>query len=68
MTGRVVSFDSPRGLGVIEGDDGSRHAFHCTEVADGSRSVPVGARVVYAVAPGVLGSWEATGIAVTSSG
>jgi cold shock CspA family protein len=68
MTGRVVSFDAPRGLGVIEGDDGSRYGFHCTEVADGSRSVPVGARVVYDVAPGVLGSWEATRVAVTSSG
>jgi cold shock CspA family protein len=66
--GRVVSFDEPRGLGVIEGDDGSRYGFHCTEVADGSRAVPEGVRVVYAVAPGVLGSWEATAIAVTSSG
>lgn len=68
MTGRVVSFDAPRGLGLIEGDDGSRYGFHCTQVADGSRSVPVGARVVYAIAPGALGSWEAAGVVVTSSG
>jgi cold shock CspA family protein len=63
-----VSFDAPRGLGVIEADDGSHYGFHCTQVADGSRSVPVGARVVYDVAPGALGSWEATRVAVTSSG
>lgn len=68
MTGRVVSFDAPRGLGVIEGEDGSSYRFHCTQIADGSRSVPVGARVVYAVAAGALGSWEATRVAVMSSG
>jgi cold shock CspA family protein len=68
MTGRVVSFDAPRGLGVIEGDDGSRYGFHCTEVADGSRAVPVGACVTYVVVPGALGAWEAAGVTVTSSG
>jgi len=68
MTGRVVSFDTSRGLGVIEGEDRSRYGFHCTQIADGSRAVSVGAQVFYTVAPGVLGAWEATRVAVMSSG
>lgn len=63
-TGRVVSFDAARGLGVLERDDGRRLEFHCTQIADGSRAVPVGARVRYRVVPGSLGCWEAARIEV----
>ena len=37
MLGTVIEFDEPRGLGVIEGDDGERYPFHCTRIADGTR-------------------------------
>ena len=63
-TGRVVVFDAERGLGEIEEPDGTRRAFHCTQVADGSRTVPVGAVVRYVLVPSSLGAWEASEVAV----
>lgn len=66
--GRVVVFDQRRGLGAIEDDGGVAYSFHCTRVTDGSRSVPVGARVRYVIVPGALGRWEASGVEATSSG
>jgi cold shock CspA family protein len=62
MRGRVRTFDEHRGLGEIEGDDGALYPFHCTRVADGTRSIPVGATVTFDVAPGPLGRWEAAAI------
>ena len=67
MEGRVVAFDASRGLGTIEGSDGRSYAFHCTQVADGSRLVPVGARVTYDVVPGSLGTWEAAAVSVVAA-
>jgi CspA family cold shock protein len=55
----VVGFDAHRGLGTIETTDGTRYDFHCTRIADGSRTVAVGAAVRFTVAPGMLGRWEA---------
>jgi cold shock CspA family protein len=63
--GVVVQFDEGRGLGEIEDEDGRRYPFHCTRIADGSRDVPVGAKVEFTVAPGHLGRWEAVAIRVT---
>ena len=58
--GTVVSFDDPRGIGLVRSDDGVEHPFHCTAIADGSRAVEVGTVVTYRVAPGRLGRWEAS--------
>ena len=60
--GRVVEFDEHKGYGWVEADDGRRLFLHCTAFADGSRTVPVGARVTFDVAPGHLGRWEARGV------
>ena len=54
-----MEFDEHKGYGWVEADDGRRLFLHCTAVADGSRTVPVGARVRFDVAPGNLGRWEA---------
>ncbi|MFM8236130.1 MAG: cold shock domain-containing protein [Actinomycetota bacterium] len=62
MTGRVVAFDDGRGLGEIAGDDGRTYPFHCTAIADGSRTIGVGARVEFSVVPGHLGRWEAAAV------
>ncbi len=62
LTGKVVSFDEARGHGEVEADDGRRLFFHCTALADGSRSVEVGSEVAFLVAPGHRGRWEATGL------
>ena len=61
-TGTVESFDEPRGLGVIRADDGAAQPFHCTAIADGSRTIPEGRAVRFTVVPGQLGRWEAAHI------
>jgi len=61
-TGTTRSFDKHRGLGDVEDADGTRYPFHCTQIADGSRDIPVGVAVEFTVAPGPLGRWEAVGI------
>jgi len=62
MTGVVNDFDAAVGLGTVGGDDGRRYPFHCTQIADASRVIDVGARVVFAVAPGNAGRWEAVAV------
>jgi cold shock CspA family protein len=64
--GTVVSFDDPRGLGEVRADEGVDYPFHCTAVADGSRSISVGTSVAFRVVAGRLGRWEATGLVVGS--
>jgi cold shock CspA family protein len=59
MLGTVVAFDEQRGLGELETDDGARYGFHCTQIVDGTRTIPVSASVEFQVAPGHLGAWEA---------
>ena len=57
--GVVSAFDARRGLGVVEDGNGGIYPFHCTQIADGTREVPVGAKVEFEVVPGPLGRWEA---------
>lgn len=45
--GVVVEFDREVGLGVVEADDGTRLQFHCIEIADGTRDIPVGQPVTF---------------------
>jgi len=61
-TGSVASFDEDRGLGVIAGDDGTEYPFHCTGIADGTRTIDEGAAVRFDVIAGRLGRWEAWSI------
>lgn len=61
-SGTVDSFDDPAGLGEIVSDDGRRYPFHCTQIADGSRTISAGASVVFDVMAGHGGTWEATRI------
>jgi cold shock CspA family protein len=56
--GAVTAFDERRGIGVVTAG-GRRYSFHCTRIADGSRTVRVGSAVEFTVAPGRLGDWEA---------
>ena len=58
--GVVVEFDDPRGLGVVSSADGGEaFPFHCTSIADGTRTIPVGVEVVFRVVAGHSGRWEA---------
>jgi cold shock CspA family protein len=61
-TGRVSTFDEHRGLGEVTGDDDTVYPFHCTAIADGTRTIAVGADVEFDVRPGRLGRWEAAAI------
>ena len=62
MRGTVVEFDDAKGYGTVEGRDGRRLFFHCTAVADGTRTIGVGAEVDFEVVAGHQGRWEAAGL------
>jgi cold shock CspA family protein len=62
VTGVVEAFDERRGLGEIIGADGVRYPFHCTRIADGSRTIAVQSSVEFEVVAGNLGRWEAADI------
>ncbi len=62
-TGVVASFDDPRGIGVVRGDDGVDYPFHCSAISDGTRQIEEGAAVRFDVVAGRQGQWEAAGIA-----
>ena len=64
--GKVVAFDEERGLGTIRADDGVELQFHCTAIADGSRHIPVGARVNFATDVTHLGLLEAVGVTIVT--
>jgi CspA family cold shock protein len=66
-TGTVTTFDDPVGIGTVTTDDGQEHGFHCTAVADGTRTIAVGTRVRFAVVAGRLGRWEAADLRPVTS-
>ncbi len=63
MSGRgtIAAFDDAVGLGEIDAGDGRRIPFHCIAIADGSRTIAVGAVVEFDILP-KLGRYEATAI------
>jgi cold shock CspA family protein len=61
--GKVESFDQEVGLGEVRSDDGELYPFHCTQIADGSRTIASGAEVEFVVGPGHRGTWEARSLA-----
>jgi CspA family cold shock protein len=61
LNGRVSEFDDPAGLGVVVADDGTAFPFHCTEIADGTRTIEVGTTVTFEPLAR-LGRWEAGSI------
>ena len=60
--GTVAAFDEHRGYGTIRAADGRELFFQCTRIADGTRTIEVGAAVTFDVVPGHLGRWEAAAI------
>jgi cold shock CspA family protein len=66
--GEVVEFDEARGLGVVRADDGPSYPFHCAALADGTRQVELGTRVVFSVAPGHGGHYEARAVTTITAG
>ena len=62
VSGTVVDFDDAKGFGTVRSDDGLDRFFHCTAIADGTRTIAVGAAVRYDVVAGRLGRYEAAGL------
>jgi CspA family cold shock protein len=64
--GTVTAFDEHKGYGTVrDGGDGRELFFHCTQIADGTRTIAVGTAVSFEVTAGHLGRWEATSITPT---
>ena len=61
-SGRVATFDDFVGRGEIEARGGMRFPFHCTSIADGSRTIAPDTAVKFRLVPGPLGALEATKI------
>ncbi len=62
MRGTVAEFDEPKGYGTVRATDGRDLFFHCTQIADGTRTIPVGEAVEFEVVAGHRGNWEAADI------
>jgi cold shock CspA family protein len=58
-TGVVTAFDDAAGLGTITSDGGATYAFHCTAIADGTRTIAVDTAVEFEVRPARGGTYEA---------
>ena len=68
-TGVVASFDDPRGIGVVRGDDGADYPFHCTAIADGTRQIDEGVGgELRRASPGGSGRGKPSGIALALTG
>ena len=59
--GRVATWDDAAGYGTVTAE-GTEWFFHCTAIADGTRSIDAGASVDFELRPGHLGRWEAAGL------
>lgn len=58
----VESFDEYRGDGVLLDDSGERFYFHCVTLGDGTRTIPVGTRVLARRRVGLMGCDEAEAV------
>lgn len=57
--GTIVDFDEHAGHGTLRDDAGPVLFFHCTAIADGSRTIEPGTRVAFDLTPGRRGDYEA---------
>lgn len=69
--GTVARFDERRGLGTITPAQAllggqPEIPFHCTAIANGTRTIPEGIAVAFTLVPGSNGTWEAAGIVASS--
>lgn len=63
-TGEVIAFDEDGGYGTVreqssDGEPGVERFFHCTAIADGTRTIEVGTLVRFDVVAGLRGVYEA---------
>jgi cold shock CspA family protein len=65
MTGTVTEFDDAKGFGTITADDASTYFVHCTQIADGSRTIAPGTAVTFEIVPWHEGRYEAVAVTPT---
>ena len=65
--GRVADYDDHKGYGFVETADGSRLFFHCTAIADGSRTIPAGVDVEFEPVTDPRGKPEAAAVRVVEA-
>lgn len=65
--GVVSTFDEIGGWGNLRLDDTTELYFHCTAIADGSRTIPVGVRAQARCAPVGIGTWEVIDVTTVAS-
>ncbi len=63
ISGVIADFDEQRGDGRLRDDAGHEYYFHCVSIADGSRTIPLGARAHGRRAVGRLGHDEIVDVA-----
>lgn len=63
VAGTVAHFDEHAGHGIVRSDEGEDLFFHCTQIADGTRTMDEGAAVTFVVVAGQRGRWEAVRVA-----
>jgi len=61
-SGRVAAFDDFVGRGQVEARGGMQFPFHCTAIADGTRTIAPDTAVKFRLVPGPLGALEAVAI------
>ena len=61
-SGCVASFDEHAGRGEIAAGGGLQFPFHCTAIADGSRTIAPDTTVKFRLVVGPLGALEATAV------
>ena len=61
--GVVIEFDDAKGYGIVsDGSTGAQYFFHCTQIANGTRTTSAGAEVEFDVIAGRRGEWEAVAL------
>jgi hypothetical protein len=65
IVGVIDSFDEYRGDGVLRSDDDQLFYFHCVNIEDGSRTIPVGVRAKGERSVGRLGRDELVRVSVS---
>jgi cold shock protein len=62
LRGRVAEYDDHKGYGYLDVEGGGRLFFHCTAIADGSRTIPEGVDVEYEAVTDPRGKPEAAAV------
>lgn len=66
--GVVTRFSDPEGLGDLTTANGETLAFHCVDIADGTRTIDEGTHVLFIRRIGHLGADCATEVAAAHAG